>query len=119
MHGVIRMKHGEGEDTDRPEIDRRDLRVLLLNSVPQDKIRWGVKAERVQKQDDGTMSVCFVDGNTESGFRLVVGADGARSKARSLVSSSSFRSSYYVKMNAHGYIGHIHYNQIRRQVLHH
>jgi 2-polyprenyl-6-methoxyphenol hydroxylase-like FAD-dependent oxidoreductase len=87
MHGVIRMKHGEGEDTDRPEIDRRDLRVLLLNSVPGDKIRWGVKVERVQKQDDGTMSVCFVDGNTESGFRLVVGADGARSKARSLVSS--------------------------------
>jgi hypothetical protein len=86
MHGVIRMKHGEGEDTDRPEIDRRDLRVLLLNSVPQDKIRWGVKVERVQKQDDGTMSVCFTNGNVESGFRLVVGADGARSKARSLVS---------------------------------
>jgi hypothetical protein len=86
MHGVIRMKHGEGEDTDRPEIDRRDLRVLLLNSVPGDKIRWGTKVEQVQKQDDDTMSVRFVDGNTESGFRLVVGADGARSKARSLVS---------------------------------
>lgn len=89
MHGEIRMKHGDGEDTDRPEIDRRDLRVLLLNSVPEDKIRWGAKVGRVQRENDGLMSVRFADGNVESGFRLIVGADGAWSKARSLVSSSS------------------------------
>jgi len=80
------MRHGDGEDTDRPEIDRRDLRVLLLDSVPQDKIRWGAKVEKLHRQDDGTMSIRFADGNTEAGFRLVVGADGAWSKARSLVS---------------------------------
>jgi 2-polyprenyl-6-methoxyphenol hydroxylase-like FAD-dependent oxidoreductase len=80
------MRHGDGEDTDRPEIDRRDLRVLLLDSVPQDKIRWGAKVDKLQKEDDGLMSIRFTDGTTESGFRLVVGADGAWSKARSLVS---------------------------------
>lgn len=86
MHGEVRMRHGDGEDTDRPEIDRRDLRVLLLDSVPKDKIRWGAKVESLEKQDDGMMSIRFTDGTTESGFRLVVGADGAWSKARRLVS---------------------------------
>lgn len=80
------MRHGDGEETDRPEIDRRDLRVLLLDSVPKDKIRWGAKVENLQKQDDGLMSIRFKDGTVESGFSLVVGADGAWSKARSLVS---------------------------------
>lgn len=88
MHGEVRLRHGDGEDTDRPEIDRRDLRVLLLNSVPKDKIRWGCKVENLQRQDDGMMSIRFADGAIESGFRLVVGADGAWSKARSLVSFS-------------------------------
>lgn len=80
------MRHGDGEDTDRPEIDRRDLRVLLLDSLPKDKIRWGAKVEKLQKEDDGSMSICFLDGTIESGLRLVVGADGIWSKARSLVS---------------------------------
>jgi 2-polyprenyl-6-methoxyphenol hydroxylase-like FAD-dependent oxidoreductase len=82
------MRHGDGEDTDRPEIDRRDLRVLLLDSVPNHKIRWGTKVDRAQRQDNGLMSIRFADGSSESGFHLVVGADGAWSKVRSLVSSS-------------------------------
>ena len=101
MHGEVRLRHGDGEDTDRPEIDRRDLRVLLLDSVPKDKIRWGSKVENLQRQDDGMMSICFADGTTESGFRLVVGADGAWSKARSLV---NLPSRYYVslyRLNSH------------------
>jgi 2-polyprenyl-6-methoxyphenol hydroxylase-like FAD-dependent oxidoreductase len=68
------MRHGDGEDTDRPEIDRRDLRVLLLNSVPKDKIRWGAKVESLNRDADGTLSITFANGSTESGFRLVVGA---------------------------------------------
>lgn len=95
MHGEVRLRHGDGEDTDRPEIDRRDLRVLLLDSVPKNKIRWGCKVEYLQRQDDGMMSIRFADCTTESGFRLVVGADGAWSKARSLV---SFSSCYYVSL---------------------
>jgi 2-polyprenyl-6-methoxyphenol hydroxylase-like FAD-dependent oxidoreductase len=101
MHGEVRLRHGDGEDTDRPEIDRRDLRVLLLDSVPKDKIRWGSKVENLQRQDDGMMSIRFADGTTESGFRLVVGADGAWSKARSLV---NLPSRYYVslyRLNSH------------------
>lgn len=89
MHGKVQMKHGEGEDTDRPEIDRRDLRLLLLDAVPNEKIRWDVKVDRVEKQDNGSMAVHFANGSTERGYRLVVGADGAWSKARSLVNAQS------------------------------
>jgi len=119
MHGEVRMKQGEGEDTDRPEIDRRDLRALLLGSVPEHRIQWGTKVERVQKQEDGTMSIHFADGNSESGFRLVVGADGARSKARSLVSSSHHLVLRSIWTLTHGYIGHIDRTKLRWQTLHH
>jgi len=85
--GQVYVSVGE-EDNDqaKPEIDRKDLRALLLSSVPADKVRWGFRVQRVQRGTDGSMSVHFADGRIESGFRLVVGADGAWSKARSLVS---------------------------------
>ncbi|KAM0717151.1 hypothetical protein Q7P37_007003 [Cladosporium fusiforme] len=101
MHGEVRMRHDDGKDTDRPEIDRRDLRILLLESFPDEFIRWGVKVDRVQKGDDGKMAVQFSDGTSETGFRLVVGADGAWSKARSLVTSAvpEFAGRYYFTSN--------------------
>ena len=89
--GKVYIRTGESGDVneDKPEIDRKDLRALLLNSIPATKVRWGLKVQRVQRDADGTMSVHFTDGSSESGFRLVVGADGAWSKARNLVSRAS------------------------------
>ncbi|KAJ9605086.1 hypothetical protein H2200_010476 [Cladophialophora chaetospira] len=78
----------DGEDSDKPEIDRKDLRTLLLSSVPEEKVRWGFKVQNVQKETDGSMSIHFADGRVESGFQLVVGADGAWSKARRLVTTA-------------------------------
>jgi len=75
-------------DSDRPEIDRVNLRNLLLDSVPPGKIHWNSKVQHVQRDADGAMSVHFIDGTSQSPFQLVVGADGAWSKARSLVSES-------------------------------
>jgi 2-polyprenyl-6-methoxyphenol hydroxylase-like FAD-dependent oxidoreductase len=89
MHGNVKLRQDNDGNTDRPEIDRRDLRLMLLGAVPQDKIQWGKKIEEVEKREDGEMAFHFTDGSTESGFRLVVGADGAWSKCRRLV---SFRS---------------------------
>ena len=57
----------------------------MLNSVPEDKIRWGKRVESVKREEDDLMAVNFTDGSVERGFKLVVGADGAWSKARSLV----------------------------------
>jgi 2-polyprenyl-6-methoxyphenol hydroxylase-like FAD-dependent oxidoreductase len=87
MHGKVYLRTvEEGEETDRPEIDRKDLRKMLLESVEEERVRWDCKVERVQREDDGTMSIHFANGKIEGGFRLVVGADGTWSKVRSLVS---------------------------------
>ncbi|KAF4553887.1 FAD-binding domain-containing protein 43 [Elsinoe fawcettii] len=77
----------EGGASDRPEIDRKDLRRILLESVPAEKVQWGRKVREVVRGEEG-MEVQFVDGEVERGFRLVVGADGAWSKARRLVSDA-------------------------------
>lgn len=74
-------------NTDKPEIDRKDLRRLLLDSIPANTVRWGCKVKHVQKNDDGSVSIHLTNGQVQSGFLLVVGADGAWSKVRKLVSA--------------------------------
>jgi 2-polyprenyl-6-methoxyphenol hydroxylase-like FAD-dependent oxidoreductase len=79
-----------GETRDAPEIDRLQLRQILLDSIPAHRIRWGkslCSAEREGNEQSGDASwvLHFADGTTESGFSLVVGADGAWSKLRQLV----------------------------------
>lgn len=76
-------------DMNKPEIDRWALRDLLLGSVPADRVRWGYRVQHVQRDADGSMSIHFENDRVERGFRLVVGADGAWSKARDLVSQNT------------------------------
>lgn len=83
---------GQGEDTaggGRPEIDRADLRQILLSSIPEHKIRWNSTLKSVSITEGSSPVLTFADGKTESGFALVVGADGAWSKVRSAVSRYS------------------------------
>jgi 2-polyprenyl-6-methoxyphenol hydroxylase-like FAD-dependent oxidoreductase len=78
---------------DRPEIDRFQLRQLLLDSIPSEKIRWGHGVKSVERYRSGNNDavrgngcvINFANGASVSGFRLVVGADGVWSKVRSLV----------------------------------
>ncbi|KAK7972651.1 tetracycline resistance [Apiospora saccharicola] len=73
-----------------PEIDRGDLRKIYLEAVPEEKIKWGHGLKRVTRGVDGEAPTLeFADGTTASGFRLVVGADGAWSKVRSLLSPAT------------------------------
>lgn len=73
-------------DEDEPEIDRKDLRDLLLSSLPPSKILWDHKIQRIEKENNGSVTIYFTHQDPKSGFRLVVGADGAWSKVRSTVS---------------------------------
>lgn len=82
------LREDEGQD-DKPEIDRKDLRALLLQSIPPEKIYWNHKVESVERTSMGIVSIKFSNGKAESGFKLVVGADGAWSKVRRLVCSPS------------------------------
>ena len=85
MDGEVLFKRDFEDQTDKPEIDRKDLRNLLLNTLPTEKVRWNSRVQEVHKETNGSMSVVFADGTVENGFQLVVGADGAWSKVRSLV----------------------------------
>nr|POF12725.1 tetracycline resistance protein from transposon [Quercus suber] len=83
--GKICAQMDQTVGTDRPEIDRKDLRQVFLDSIPSHRIRWGKRVQSVQRNAGGQTSIQFADGTEESGFKLVVGADGAWSKVRSLV----------------------------------
>ena len=65
----------------RPEIDRIRLRQILLESIPSESIRWGCRLRKI----DEDLSLHF-DHGVEKGYDLIVGADGAWSKVRPLLS---------------------------------
>ena len=69
----------------KPEIDRGQLRDLLLGSLEPGTVRWGSVLEQVGGPDDGPRTMRFADGTTVE-TDLVIGADGAFSRVRPAVS---------------------------------
>ncbi|GGM72222.1 monooxygenase [Lentzea pudingi] len=67
----------------RPEVQRADLRQMLLDSLPEGTVRWGAKVTSV----DGK-TVTFEDGGTVVAD-VLVGADGAWSKVRSSLTDAT------------------------------
>ncbi|MDQ0579474.1 FAD-dependent oxidoreductase [Streptomyces rishiriensis] len=72
----------------RPEVQRAELRRMLLDSLPAGTVRWGHKAAGVRALGGGRHEVSFADGGTAV-TKLLVGADGAWSRVRPLLSLTS------------------------------
>ena len=80
---VLRDWRPRPDDRANPEIDRGQLRDLLLGPLD---VQWGRGVTQVEPGTRDGVRVHFADGRQET-FDLVVGADGAWSRVRPAVSS--------------------------------
>ncbi|MEZ0064429.1 2-polyprenyl-6-methoxyphenol hydroxylase-like FAD-dependent oxidoreductase [Streptacidiphilus sp. MAP12-20] len=75
----------EADELFKPEIDRGQLRDLLLDSLSPGTVHWGRALETISGPADGPRQLHFADGTTVE-TDLVIGADGAFSRVRPAVS---------------------------------
>ncbi|TFK79975.1 monooxygenase FAD-binding protein [Polyporus arcularius HHB13444] len=72
----------------RPEIDRSALRKIMLDAVPADAVKWEHRLASIRPLGDGTHELTFANGLVTVAD-IVVGADGAHSRVRPLVSPAT------------------------------
>jgi 2-polyprenyl-6-methoxyphenol hydroxylase-like FAD-dependent oxidoreductase len=82
-------EHIADEDGDLvdPEVDRGDLREVLLDSLPGGTVAWGREFESADPAPGGGYRLRFRGGG-EARCDLLVGADGARSRVRPLLTDA-------------------------------
>lgn len=89
-HGTVLFDRPADPGSARPEVDRGELRRLLIDSLAPGTIRWGHKLTSIRHRAEGGYDVTFADGSTTSAD-IVIGADGAWSKVRPLLTPAEPR----------------------------
>lgn len=85
--GTVLLDRPDDGTGERPEVQRGELRQLLLDSLPPGTVHWGHKVAGVRPLGDGGHEVSFA-GEATVGTTLLAGADGAWSKVRPLLSGA-------------------------------
>jgi 2-polyprenyl-6-methoxyphenol hydroxylase-like FAD-dependent oxidoreductase len=86
-HGNVLLDDADDRTGGRPEVPRGELRRILLESLPAGTVRWGQKLTAVSLLGGGRHVLTFSDGSTVTSD-LLVGADGAWSRVRPLLSKA-------------------------------
>jgi 2-polyprenyl-6-methoxyphenol hydroxylase-like FAD-dependent oxidoreductase len=84
--GRVLFEEPDASAGNRPEVDRTALRDMLLASLPADCVQWGRALSDMRLQEGGRWNLSFTGGSEAGPFDLVVGADGAWSRVRPLLS---------------------------------
>ena len=102
QHGHALFVDADDGTGGRPEVQRGELRRILIESLPAGTVRWGHKVAAVASLGGGRHRVAFADGATAT-TELLVGADGAWSKIRPLVSAArpAYVGTTYIETNLH------------------
>ncbi|MEC3956386.1 NAD(P)/FAD-dependent oxidoreductase [Nocardia sp. CDC153] len=88
QHGTVLLDLPDDGTATRPEVLRGDLRRILLDALPAETVRWDHKLSGVRPLRAGRHELSFANGETVI-TDVLVGADGAWSKVRPLLSSAT------------------------------